>query len=109
LYTPWQNLYFLAKGILHVEEVALEKAFVMAWNSVLENRESFLRKWEEMARGENLLLAYRVQDFTQIVKRAEPLEKMELGLMLRVLGHIKIFEEGTLMVVFLDGTEIKKK
>lgn len=29
--------------------------------------------------------------------------------MLRVLDHIKVFEDGTLMVVFSDGTEIECK
>jgi len=105
----WQcSERYKVKGVMgcsnrHVEESTLEKAFVMAWNSVLENRESFLQKWEEMAKSEDLLLAYRAQDFTQIVKGAEPLEKMEIGLMLRVLNCIKIFEDGTLMVVFFRG------
>ena len=76
---------------------------------MLENRENFLQKWEEMAKSEDLLLAYRAQDFTQIVKTAKPLEKIEIGLMLRVLDHIKVFDSGTLMVVFLDGTGIECK
>jgi len=59
-----------------------------------------------MAKGEDLLLAYRVQDFTQIVKEAKPLEKMELALLLRVLDHIKIIEDGTILIVFLEGTKI---
>jgi len=34
---------------------------------------------------------------------------MEHGLILRVLDHIKIFEDGALMVVFLDDTGIECK
>ncbi|WP_347561855.1 hypothetical protein [Clostridium sp. E02] len=31
-------------GNRHVEETTLEKAYVMAWNSILENREDFIAK-----------------------------------------------------------------
>lgn len=48
-------------------------------------------------------------DFQNIVEDAKSLEKMETNFMLRVLDHIKVFEDGTLMVVFLDGTEIECK
>lgn len=92
-----------------MEESTLEKAFVMAWNVVLENKEYFWQKWEEQKKSENLLEAYRVVDFQNIVEDAKSLEKMETNFMLRVLDHIKVFEDGTLMVVFLDGTEIECK
>lgn len=32
---------------------------------------------------------------------------MNTDFMLRVLDHIKVYEEGTLVVMFLDGTEIE--
>ena len=59
--------------------------------------------------SENLLEAYRGMDFQNVIENAEPLEKMETYFMLRVLDHIKVFEYWTLMVVFLDGTEIECK
>lgn len=34
---------------------------------------------------------------------------MDTDLMLKTLDHIKVFEDGTLLVVFLDGTEIECK
>lgn len=40
---------------------------------------------------------------------AEPLTKMDTDFMLKTLDHIKVFEDGTLLVVFLDGTEIECK
>lgn len=105
---------YKVKGVLgcenrHVEESTLEKAFVMAWNGILENRDYFWQKWEKQKESENLLEVYRAVDFQELVKGGKPLEKMETDFMLRVLDHIKVFEDGTLMVVFLDGTEIKCK
>ena len=35
--------------------------------------------------------------------------EMDTDLMLKTLDHIKVFEDGTLLVVFLDGTEIECK
>ena len=102
------------KGVLgcgnrHVEESTLGKAFVMAWNGILENRDYFWKKWEKQKKSENLLEVYRAMDFQELAKSGQPLEKMETDFMLRVLDHIKVFEDGTLMVVFLDGTEIECK
>ena len=40
---------------------------------------------------------------------AEPLTEMDTDFMLKTMDHIKVFEDGTLLVVFLDGTEIECK
>ncbi len=40
---------------------------------------------------------------------AQPLTEMDTDFMLKTLDHIKVFEDGTLLVVFLDGTEIECK
>ncbi len=57
--------------------------------------------------GCNLLEMYRAVDFQVFVKNGQPLEKMETDFLLRVLNHIKVFKDGRLMVMFLDGTEIE--
>ena len=40
---------------------------------------------------------------------AEPFTETDTDFMLKTLDHIKVFEDGTLLVVFLDGTEIECK
>ena len=45
----------------------------------------------------------------RIHRWAEPLTEMDTDFMLKTLDHIKVFEDGTLLVVFLDGTEIECK
>jgi DNA invertase Pin-like site-specific DNA recombinase len=37
------------------------------------------------------------------------LTEMDTDFMLKTMDHIKVFEDGTLLVVFLDGTEIECK
>ena len=52
---------------------------------------------------------YRAEKFVEYTDGAEPLTKMDTDFMLKTLDHIKVFEDGTLLVVFLDGTEIECK
>ena len=89
------------KGVMgcsdrHVDESTLEKAFVIAWNAVVENKMDSREKWKEEAKSEDLLLAYR----------AQPIERMEIDSMLRVLNYIKMYGS-EMVVVFLEGTEIE--
>lgn len=93
----------------HVEESTLEKAFVMAWTGILENKEYFLQKWEEQEKGEDLLEVYRAKDFRNLVSVTAEALKIDADFMLRVLQCIKVFEDGNLLVVFLDGTEVECK
>lgn len=82
---------------------------MMAWNSILENREYFIEKRKDQKQSENLLKGYRAERFIELVIGGEPIQKLETDFMLKTLDHIKVFEDGTLMVVFLGGTEIEFK
>lgn len=111
----WQcSERYKVKGVMgcdnrHVEEGTLVKAYLMAWNALVENREAFMERWKEQMQGENLLESYRAEKFIEYTDGAEPLTEMDTDFMLKTLDHIKVFEDGTLLVVFLDGTEIECK
>ena len=51
----------------HIDESTLEEIFVKAWNSLMENKEAGMQKWERMRKGKNPLLAYRAE---QLIKYA---------------------------------------
>ncbi len=91
----------------HVEEETLVKSYLMAWNALVENRESFLKQWKQQIQGEDLLTGYWVEKFMEYTKDTEQLKEMDTDFMLKTLDHIKVFEDGTLLVVFLDGSEIE--
>ena len=111
----WQcSERYKVKGVMgcanrHVEEKTLIKAYLMAWNVLVENREDFMEQWTEQLQSENLLEGYRAEKFIEYTDGAEPLTEMDTDFMLKTLDHIKVFEDGTLLVVFLDGTEIECK
>ena len=89
----------------HVEKETLIKAYLMVWNALVENRADFM----EQLQSENLLEDYRAEKLIEYTDGAEPLMEMDTDFMLKTLDHIKVFEDGTLLVVFLDGTEIECK
>ena len=111
----WQcSERYEVKGVMgcanrHVEEETLIKAYLMAWNALVENREDFMEQWTEQLQSENLLEGYRAEKFIEYTDGAEPLTEMDTDFMLKTLDHIKVFEDGTVLVVFLDGTEIECK
>ena len=73
------------------------------------SREDFMEQWTEQLQSENLLEGYRAEKFIEYTDGAEPLTEMDTDFMLKTLDHIKVFGDGTLLVVFLDGTEIECK
>ena len=100
----------------HVEEETLVKVKkdktldqAVAWNALVENREDFMEQWTEQLQSENLLESYWAEKFIEYTDGAKPLTEMDTDFMLKTLDHIKVFEDGTLLVVFLDGTEIECK
>ena len=111
----WQcSERYKVKGVMgctnrHVEEETLIKAYLMAWNALVDNRADFMEQWTEQLQSENLLEGYRAQKFIEYTDGAETLTEMDTDFMLKTLDHIKVFEDGTLLVVFLDGTEIECK
>ena len=48
-------------------------------------------------------------DFMEITKDAQPVKELDIDLMLRTVDYIKVFEEGMVVTVFLDGTGIEWK
>ncbi|MDO4300082.1 MAG: recombinase family protein [Clostridia bacterium] len=91
----------------HTDEETLVKAFLMAWNTVLDNREACLEKWNTQKKSDNLLEAYRAKRFIEYTEDTTPVNEFKTDFMLKVLDHIKVFEDGMLEVTFLDGTTIE--
>lgn len=48
-------------------------------------------------------------DFMELTKHAQTIQELDINLMLRTLDHIKVYERGVVVTVFLDGTEIEYK
>ena len=79
----WQcSERYKVKGVMgcanrHVEEKTLIKAYLMAWNVLVENREDFMEQWTEQLQSKNLLEGYRAEKFIEYTDGAEPLTEMD--------------------------------
>lgn len=79
----------------------------MAWNRLLKCRDALLPEWKEKVQGENLLARFQAVDFMELTEHAQPIQELDIDLMLRVLDHTKVYESGVVVTVSLDGTEIE--
>ena len=109
----WQcSERYKVKGVLgcanrHIDEETLVEIYLRAWNRLLECREMLVPEWERKMQGEDLLAKFRAMDFMEIMKNAQPIKELDINLMLRTVNCIKVYENGMVVTVFLDGTEIE--
>lgn len=109
----WQcSERYKVKGVLgcsnrHIDEATVRKIYFMAWNKLLGCRDALLPEWKEKTQGEDLLARFRAVDFMELTEHAQPIQELDVDLMLRTLNHIKVYESGVVVTAFLDGTEIE--
>lgn len=92
----------------HTYTETIENLFIFAWNSLIAIVDVKMMVWARQLESENSLTAYRAKRMTELVKRG-PIETVEFDLVLATLESITVFEDGTFIVRFLDGTKIEHK
>jgi len=91
-----------------IQEEILRQAVVIAWNSLVEQRDELLPRWEQMATGGDALQRYRARMMMAIT--AEGRLDVEVPEQTRsVLEEITVHSPTELTVAFLDGTERRIK
>ncbi len=87
-----------------IREETLCRAVVIAWNSVVENRQEYRKKWNRQAVEGDALQKYRAR--MMIAMTEEGTLETEIPELTRsVLEEIIVKDPSTLIVRFLDGTE----
>ena len=54
----------------HIDDSVLYKAFINAFNAMIENRDYFMEKWKEEVQSENALVRYKAKQFIKIIENA---------------------------------------
>jgi hypothetical protein len=86
-----------------VKEKELRRAFTIAWNSIVENRESFRDHWKAMQKSENALERIRGKQMIELT--AEGRLEFEIPELTRmVLEEVQVHNSTTFTITFLDGT-----
>lgn len=87
----------------HIDEAAIKRAIVIAWNSIVQNRGKYFKKWERMIKEGNPLEQVRAQQMIDLTKEGKIVKECsELTQM--VLDKI-IVNDDAIIVKFLDGNE----
>lgn len=61
---------------IQVEEGVPEKAFIRAWNSIVDEYEEYLPVWKEAIKGDDVLKAYRVKEMVRLVEEYGHIDEM---------------------------------
>lgn len=78
----------------------------MGWNEIAEHPEDYQQYWQVNLKGEDVLLRYKTR---LLMKHAAagPIKEFDSALMMAVMDHITVFEDGRLQIKFYDGTEFE--
>ena len=78
----------------------------MSWNEITEHPEDYQEKWEANIKSDDVLLRYKTR---LLMKHVEvgPIKEFDPELMMAVMDHITVFEDGRLKIKFYDGMEFE--
>ena len=93
----------------HIDDRVLYQAFVDVFNVIVENRESFIRKWQESLARDNALIRYKAKQFIGILATAEPIHEFDEGLYFALVEKMTVCDGGRMVVSLLDGTLLNVK
>lgn len=78
----------------------------MGWNGIAEHLEDYQEKWEVNKKSDDVLLRYKTRLFMKHVE-AGLIKEFDSVLMMAVMEHITVHEDGRLKIRFYDETEFE--
>jgi hypothetical protein len=78
----------------------------MSWNEIVEKQTNYQESWQDNIKGDDVLIRYKTRLVMQHAA-AGTINEFDLELMLAVMDHITVFEDGRLQIKFYDGTEFE--
>lgn len=90
----------------YVTDETFTKLFIMSWNEIVEHMKDYRDKWEVNIKLEGALRRYKTRLLMKHVE-AGTIKEFNPELMMAVMDHIIVFEDGRLQISFYDGTEFE--
>lgn len=90
----------------YVTDETFTKLFVMGWNEIAEHPEDYQEKWEENIKSDDVLLRYKTRLLMKYAV-AGSIKEFDSTLMMAVMNHITVYEDGRLKIRFYDETEFE--
>ena len=84
----------------------VDKAFMRAWNFLVSHGMRYAASFREMDRdGENESVCSRAKEIGSLLD-SDRILKLDYGVMMKVIRHIEVNVEGTMVVIFIAGTKL---
>ena len=104
------NGKYIEKGVVgcdnkHLDDKVFYDAFVEVFNSLVENKEHFMAKWQELWLSDDLLNKVTAKRFISVFENASLLTRFDVDLYFMLVEKITVYEGSRLVVGLLDGTE----
>jgi len=91
----------------HIDDGVLYQIFINTFNAIIENKDYFMRKWQERLEDDNLLQRYKARQFIEIITDAEVMVEFDVGLYFALMEKMTVFYGGRVIVGLLDGMELE--
>ena len=91
----------------HIDDGVLYQAFVDVFNAMIENKDYFIGKWQELLGGENALVRYKAKQFIGIVADQGKVIEFDTELYFALVEKMTVIDGGRLVFSLLDGTELE--
>ena len=115
----------------YVTDEIFTKLFVMSWNEIVEHQADYQERWQKNIKGDDVLLRYKTKLVMKhniitlnilkgddvllryktklVMKHAEAgtINEFDSALMMAVMDHVIVFEDGRFKIRFYDGTEFE--
>ncbi|WP_297418967.1 recombinase family protein [Clostridium sp.] len=100
------------KGIVgcnnrHIYDKILKEVFIDTFNTLIQNKDFFLGKWNENIKIGNELQKYKSKQFIEILNKAKPIKEFDEKLFFIFIEKMIIYEGQKIIVTLLDGVEIE--
>lgn len=90
----------------YVTDETFTKLFIMGWNEITEHPEDYQEKWNANIKSDDVLLRYKTRLLMKHVE-AGTIKEFDSALMMAVMDHITVYEDGRLKIRFYDETEFE--
>ena len=90
----------------HIDDGVLYQAFISVFNTMVENRDFFIKKWRERLASGNALARYKSKQLIEIFSGAERVTEFDIDLYFAMIEKMTVYDGGRLIVSLFDGTDV---
>ena len=91
----------------HIDDRVLYQAFVQVFNTLVENRDYFMKKWRERLASGNVLVQFKTKQLLEIIAGVERVAEFDIDLYFAMVEKVTIHSGKQLSIHLLDGTEVE--